>query len=214
MEMFAKSYRPSHTILVSLLLSLQTISISYASLTYTQKALGNSDSFNANKRKNKTRKAYGKETSNISPPIPITITNLEDIGNAATSSIATGYTWTGTALTQELYPTLSNSLALGLVFVSEKLGNPLAMSTSIAVQTGTPTMGPYSPSSVITYDLTDTTAYVYSSIMFPETILITNFLNTNSSTQSVFANQNGYAMGVPAQNLANKQASDSQASVS
>ena len=218
METFNKlHHRRNHTIIISLLLSLQTVQVAYASTFFMNKGFGKPDTYNANDRKNKRNKSrtpYGKETSSIDPPIPVNITNLQDIGDAATTSIATGYTWANDSLTQELYPSLANSLALGIVFVSESLGNPLTVNASVAAQSGTPEMGPYTENAVIQYDLQDAVEYVYNSIMNPITILVTNYLNNNTGVQSVFANQNQYALTVPSTNLQNKQTSDGQVTYS
>jgi hypothetical protein len=219
METFNPSYtRRSHAIMISLLLSLHSVQAT-ASTGFLGKAFGNPSSYNTEdrktKRKGKTRTPYGKETSSIDPPIPVNVTNLEDIGDAATSSIATGYTWTSDSLTQELYPSLSNSLALGIVYVAESLGNPLAVNASVAAQSGTPMMGPYTANAVIQYDLQDSVDYVYNRIIYPLDTNITTYLNANPSTTSIFVNQTGdYALGVVSQNLQNTQTSDSQVTYS
>lgn len=209
-------YRRSRT-LISLVLFLQNIPISYASSFFINKGLGNPAVYNTTDRKDKKNQArtpYGKETSSIDPPIPVNITNLEDIGTAATSSIAKGFTWANNALTQELYPSLSNSLALGIAYVSQSLGNPLAVSASIATQSGTPEMGAYTPNAVIQYDLQDAVAYVYNGIMNPKTVLVKNYLDNNPGVQNVFVNQNQYALSVPSTNLQNKKDSDSKVTYS
>ena len=208
-----QAHKKSLTIKLTLTISILSLLVpqfSYGRSIFEAASKGGTSSTSSSNTSGKTKQPYGTETSSISPPIPVTVENLEDIGNSATAAILNGYTWTSDALTAQLYPVLSNSLSQGIAYLGAEVADTsLNTASATAIQTGTPTSGPYSSNAAIQYDLTTATDYVFNSIINP---IDTNFATTlsgNTTTSSIFVNANNYSTNtIASKNLQNVRNAD------
>ena len=160
-----------------------------------------------------SQQTYGIETANPpSPPVPVKIMNYPDIGTSISDAILAGYTYESTSLVTQLYPILSNAIAYGISRQVAEQANPLNEALAIASQTGTNLQSDYSYNQAVTFNLNDTTSYVYQGLLYPLTSSINAELSNNTSLDTVFANMDNYAMSVPALNYSNIKDNDNNTS--